>query len=74
MAPGVAIDSRKLPSDFDILAVAEAGQFTNVRLNEFAAVPEPGTFTLLLLGLVSAAVARGRGVVGRRRRGSVGRA
>jgi hypothetical protein len=74
MAPGVAINRRKLPSDFDILAVAEAGQFTNVRLNEFAAVPEPGTFTLLLLGLVSAAVARGRGVVGRRRRGSVGRA
>jgi hypothetical protein len=69
MAPGISTGRRKLPSDADILAVAEAGAFTNVRLNEFAPVPEPGTAILLLVGLASAAVAQGRRVAGRRRRG-----
>ena len=52
---------RRVVSDVDILAVAQAGQFTDVQLNTPQIVPEPASALLLLTG---AAVLRWR-----RRRG-----
>jgi len=51
MQPFGEENRRLLPSDADILAVAQAGHFTNVVLNDVRPVPEPATSVLMLSGL-----------------------
>ena len=52
MQPFGTDGQRLLPSDADILAVAQAGGFANVRLNGLTPVPEPSTDFLMLSGIV----------------------
>jgi len=54
MQPFGTESQRLLPSDADILAVAQAGGFDNVRLNDVTPVPvpEPATDILILSGIV----------------------
>jgi hypothetical protein len=49
-ASGLPQVDRNLPSDIDILAVAQSGGFTEVVLNGFQPIDAPGTAALLLAG------------------------
>jgi hypothetical protein len=61
MQPFVDRGRRRLPSDADILAVAQAGGFDEVHLNDVAApVPEPATGVLMVSGLVALSARRWR--------------
>lgn len=51
---------RRLPSDVDILAVAELDGFTQLDMEAQLAQPEPGSFALALAGLVGLGAARRR--------------
>jgi hypothetical protein len=52
---------RRLPSDADILAVAQAGGFDEVHLNDLATpVPEPATGVLMVSGLAALSARRWR--------------
>jgi hypothetical protein len=72
MQPSINPGVRRLLSDADILAVAQAGGYTNVRLNPPpTTMPEPGTLMLLACGLAVLA-ARRRGRHHHRRRPGLG--
>jgi hypothetical protein len=44
----LGVIDRNLPSDIDILAVAQLGGFSEVVLNSFQAIDEPGSGALLV--------------------------
>ncbi len=73
MWPWIAPGVRRLLSDADILAVAQAGGYLNVHLNPPpSSMPEPGTVMLVACGLAMLAGRRRRHLGGRRRgRGGV---